>query len=216
LVSVSKGQRAAIQPIQGRGMGVLKFLHCDVSLDETFINGIELKFTNAPRPAGYWDLDKCKASAAQYTSVGDWQAFEGGAYRAAQENGWMDECCPHMRRKSVPSGHWLNIENCKVDAAKYTTRKAWKVGNGAAYQVASQNGWLDECCAHMEQIVSDVWTLEKMMAIGSQYQSREEWKEKDPKSFKAAIKRGWVRQSCQHMPYPHSSRSQSDENRKVA
>ncbi len=42
LVAISKGQRAAVNPIQGRGMGVLRFMHCDTTLDDEFINGIEL------------------------------------------------------------------------------------------------------------------------------------------------------------------------------
>ena len=50
--------------------------------------------------------------------------------------------------KLVKKGYW-NIENCRLEALKYTRRKEFYKKCGSAYNSASRHGWLDEICAHM-------------------------------------------------------------------
>jgi hypothetical protein len=50
--------------------------------------------------------------------------------------------------KLVKKGHW-NLDNCKLEAMKFTGRKEFYKKSGSAYNSASRHGWLDEVCAHM-------------------------------------------------------------------
>ena len=52
------------------------------------------------KPKGYWTLELCKAEALPYSSRNDFKKGSGAAYTAAQKNGWIDECCAHMPRRS--------------------------------------------------------------------------------------------------------------------
>ena len=53
---------------------------------------IELK-----KPKGYWTLERCKEDALCYSTRVEWRiASNAAAY--AYNNGWLEECCKHMKR----------------------------------------------------------------------------------------------------------------------
>jgi hypothetical protein len=56
-------------------------------------------------------------------------------------------------KKKKPYGYWTK-ELCIEDAKKYKTRSEWGIKSIGAYKYATKNGYLDECCAHMECIGS--------------------------------------------------------------
>lgn len=47
------------------------------------------------------------------------------------------------------TGNYLK-EEVIADAKRYQTRKQWQDNSGKIYRSAFLNGWLDECCQHME------------------------------------------------------------------
>lgn len=97
-----------------------------------------------------WSLETCKEKALKYNSKCEWGKKDDPSYRAAIRNGWLDECCKHMKIKLIkPKKHWI-LENCKKDAEKYETRSEWKDNSQGAYGSAQKNKWLDECCKHMK------------------------------------------------------------------
>ena len=50
------------------------------------------------KPGGFWDdKERVKADALNYKKIGKWQKNSGSAYNAARRNGWLDECCAHMK-----------------------------------------------------------------------------------------------------------------------
>jgi hypothetical protein len=87
--------------------------------------------------------------AAQYSGRSKWKSESKGAYLAAMRKGWLDQCCGHMTSASKPNGHWT-LERCIEDASKYTSSGEWRSASGTAYSVASANGWIDQCCRHMD------------------------------------------------------------------
>lgn len=150
------------------------------------------------KPSGYWTLETCKAEALKYKTRNDWKKNRLG-YDAALLNGWMDECCSHMERFFKPSGYWT-LETCKEDALKYNTRNEWKKNNGHVYQLARENGWLEECCSHMERIVypKGYWTLEKCKEDALKYNKKAEWRSSSS-GYDAAVRNGWYEECCKHM-----------------
>lgn len=94
-------------------------------------------------------LENCIESAKPFSSISAWENANGSAVNAARLNGWMELCTVHMQRLYKPKGFWGCLENCMASASNYGTITEWQNGEGAAYQAARVNGWLDQCTAHM-------------------------------------------------------------------
>jgi len=101
---------------------------------------------NGRKTNNYWNKENCIESAQQFESKKDWQKNESGAYTIAWRNGWLDECCAHM--KIMKKSH--TKESCMESASKHKRSTDWESNDRCAYQAAVGNGWLTECCAHMK------------------------------------------------------------------
>ena len=49
------------------------------------------------KPSGYWTKENCKEDALKYNTKKEWRIHTGGAYISAYKNGWLNECCEHMK-----------------------------------------------------------------------------------------------------------------------
>ncbi|BDX07108.1 hypothetical protein [Planctobacterium marinum] len=110
-----------------------------------------------------------------------------------------------MKYKKYQQGAVWTLNECKQDASKYKSRNAWKEGNYAAYNKAVYNGWMGQCCAHMESQQGRVRkaepTFEQVREVAQKVSSYKEFREdyesyylwalKNKKSdyFKALIKK---------------------------
>lgn len=47
-------------------------------------------------------IEECMTNARGYKHKSDWRKESGVMYKQAWRNGWLDECCAHMTRKSPP------------------------------------------------------------------------------------------------------------------
>tara|TARA_Y100001973_G_C5199890_1_gene336819 strand:- start:741 stop:2930 length:2190 start_codon:yes stop_codon:yes gene_type:complete len=100
----------------------------------------------------------------------------------------------------MPKRKWT-LENCKASAANYSTRSAWKKGEGSAYTAAVKNKWVNECCLHMDTVFEE-WTLARCITSAKRYGTKREWEACDRKAYQAAKRRkskGWLEACCQHM-----------------
>ena len=77
----------------------------------------------------------------------------------------------------------------------------WDKNEKGAYKAASLNGWLDECCAHMErkQKPAGWWTLERCKDSAANYDTIQEWRNAEVSAYKTAHRRGWLDMCCTHM-----------------
>jgi hypothetical protein len=157
--------------------------------------------TKDVKPAGYWTIERCKASAKYHQNKAAWQKAEIGAYKAAHKNGWLPECCAHMKELIKPSGYWT-LERVKASARLYPTKKVWEKSEPSAYYAAQKNGWLAECCVNMK--TKDVkpagyWTLERCKASASYHPSPGAWKKVEKSAYTTAARNGWLPECCTHM-----------------
>jgi hypothetical protein len=154
------------------------------------------------KPSGYWTLERCKKSALRFKTKIDWKEVEISAYDAAYRRGWLEECCAHMESICKPNGYWT-LELCKESALRFKTKGEWRKGETAAHSAAYVNGWLDECCAHMESIYkpSGYWTLERCKESASRFKARAEWRKGDVSAYSTAHRSGWLDECCAHMEY---------------
>ena len=89
--------------------------------------------------------------ASQYDGRSKWKSASPGAFQVARREGWLDQCCSHMRQRVKPKGYWT-LELCMEESAKYSTRAEWNIRSNGSYTRALRNGWLDQCCEHMERV----------------------------------------------------------------
>lgn len=154
-----------------------------------------------------WNKDVCKKVALKYKTRIQWKKSEDkGGYSAACRNGWIDDCCKHMERVFNVSRYWT-LETCKEDALKYRFRGEWKKRRGYVYQTARENGWLEECCKHMEELArpKGYWTLEICKEDALKYSTKAEWRKSSP-GYDAAIRNGWYGECCKHMKSGYANR----------
>ena len=98
-------------------------------------------------PSEYWTLERCKESAAAYCSREAWSNGARSAYYQARKNGWLDQCCAHMAKYQRPS-KWTP-QRIEASAKRFSTKKAWHQGEGAAYSAAKRLGIFEQVTAHM-------------------------------------------------------------------
>ena len=96
-------------------------------------------------------------------------------------------------------GYWT-LERCMESAKPHLSRLVWQKACKPAYNRASKNGWLDECCAHMEDFRKrpGYWDLEKCKADAKKYKTRSEWR-KSTSAYTVACLKGWIDECCTHM-----------------
>ena len=150
-----------------------------------------------------WTHELIQASAASFNSPKEWNKGSPSAYSAAQRLGKLNEYTAHMDRKVKPAGYWNDLERCKTEALKYVNRSKWIMGSSVSYRTAKENGWMDECTAHMKPVnnrVSGHWnSFENCMASALEYTTRTEWCKGTPGAWYAAQKHGWLEQCVAHM-----------------
>ena len=153
-------------------------------------------------PNGYWTEDRLLESAKKYEVYSDWVKNEKKAYSSAVRKGLLDKCIAHMNF-FVRNGHWNIKENVLAEALKYKTRGEFSKNSSGAYNSAKQNGWFDECIAHMGyaegHTPANFWTKQKVLSIAKKYDNRLDWVKNDKKSVHAARRNGWMEEATSHM-----------------
>jgi len=163
-----------------------------------------------------WTIETCKEEALKYKTRQEWKKNRVG-YDAAQKNGWLEECCAHMRDVIKPSGYWT-LDKCKEDGLKYKTRIEWKKCHPHVYRITCRNGWIEECCVHMEKITlpRGYWTFEKCKEDALKYKTKIEWRANSP-GYDAAVRKEWYKECCTHMTSGYKEEQlKRNENRKVS
>ncbi len=139
-----------------------------------------------------YTLEVCKASAANFSSRTKWAKGDNLVYQAASREGWMDECCSHMKplRTMKPRARKWTEEKCMESAAKYQTRSEWLDAEYIAYKAAKRYGYFDKCVAHMSRKLK--WTLETCVKLASNCESIRQFREKHAAAYSAASNYRWL------------------------
>ena len=147
-----------------------------------------------------WTRETCRTDALKYNTKVEWIATPKSGYHTAQRNGWLKECCAHMRDGRLDHIIWTR-ETCKADALEYGRKKEWKAAPKSGYQAARKNDWIEECCAHMRDgnLAKIKWTLETCKADALKYNTRYDWSKTPKSGYHTAQKNGWLEECCAHM-----------------
>ena len=145
----------------------------------------------------------------KYKSLKEFRKIHLSECRQLQHSGLLDKLCEDMGwslgEKTKPIGYWKIKENVLAEARKYSTRGEWAKGpNGGAssYNIAKENGWFDECVAHMlsKSKPSGFWKIkENVLTEAKKYSIKSEWIKKSSASYSSANKNGWSDECVAHM-----------------
>jgi hypothetical protein len=151
------------------------------------------------KPAGYWTLERCKASALQFQSKSQWDKHARGAFEAARARGWLGICCAHMP-EYVQSAKWT-LERMRPIAAAYRSRTHFEKERPYLKRVCDEKGFTEQLFPRLGPDTGNVlkWTLEACKAEALKYQTLSQWEEGHRQSHKVATKKGWREQCCAHM-----------------
>jgi hypothetical protein len=145
---------------------------------------------------------------SQYKSLSEWKRSKPLDYMSARKRGFIDKLCEHfgwdndvIDYRKAPSGYWTK-DKCIEDALGHSSRKSWKDSSGG-FLAAKRNGWLDECTAHMTQLVKPIgyWTKEKCVEEALKYSTPNDWRIGSGSSYGIARKNGWNDECTAHMKY---------------
>ena len=92
--------------------------------------------------------ENCVIDALNYANKSEWIKCSGASYQSALKNGWISDCCGHMKRPQNWNKKWIK-ETCTIEAKKYNTRTIFQKQSSGAYCAAYDNNWIDEICSHM-------------------------------------------------------------------
>ena len=148
-----------------------------------------------------WTKERCLQEAKKYKTRTEYYKNCRGAYNAAQRNGWLDECCSHMKCIRKPKAYWTK-EKCHEEAKKYKTRSEFHKYAHNAYDSAWQNVWLDDICGHMNKSnkkPKGYWTKDKCKDEVLKYRTISEFAKNSIGAYKAARKNNWLNEIRKHM-----------------
>lgn len=148
----------------------------------------------------YWTKERCLESAKKYNTIKDWKKNEtSGAEASARRNGWMKECTAHMQTRK-PIGYWTK-ERCLESAKKYDTPREWKKNESTPYSTANNNGWYEECTAHMTNthVSKNYWNKENCIADAKKYNTIVEWQKGKGNGYDYARRNNWLNECTAHM-----------------
>lgn len=105
--------------------------------------------------------------------------------------------------KALPpkSTQWT-LEACKEIALKYTRRSDWQKHDRNSSAAAERNGWMEECCGHMDpvperikkRVKAGTWTRDMCYESAKRFNSSTEWERGDGKAYYAAVNKGWLKE----------------------
>lgn len=172
------------------------------ALKNGWLDNICLHMIQTQKNSNFWTKETCAKEAMKYDSRTRFCKCCPGAYSAAASKKFLDEICIHMHH--LPPHVYWSKERCKTEAMKYTCRSKFCKGSNGAYASASNNGWLDEVCQHMEQKmkIRNYWTKEACLKEAFKYHSRSEFKKGSGSAYTTAVREKWINDICQHMHKP--------------
>jgi len=150
----------------------------------------------------FWTKQRCAKEAKKYSSKSEFAQNSSSAYNSARENGWTDMICGHMVSNKKPNGFWNDKEKCTKEALKYNRKVDFQKGSPSAYNVAKENGWLDEIRSHMVVSIKPVgyWkSKERCQKEAIKFISRSDFQKLSGSAYASAQKNGWVEDICKHM-----------------
>ena len=144
---------------------------------------------------------QCWAVARQYSSLDELKQRSPETYSVMVRRNWIREMTAHLLRTIKPRGHW-DIENCRKEASKFSSRMEFRMLSGGAYRAALRNGWLDQICGRMELVKKPnrYWNDKETCRLEAlKYSSKTDFIKHSKSAYSGARRNHWLEEICSHM-----------------
>lgn len=145
-----------------------------------------------------WTEETCYEEAKKYSTRVQFQRGCSPAYNKAKMNGWLDRYY-WIATPRIGDYKW-NEKSCFEEAQKYSTRKAFQIGNYSAYDKARKRGWLKNYTwfANGHKIEGEKrqkWDYESCYEEAKKYKSRKDFQygKGSGAAYKAARENNWLK-----------------------
>jgi hypothetical protein len=173
---------------------------------------VSAKPTTSPAPVPVVDLDVQDAivvvfeesNAGEPTGEAIMETVESGEPVEGEPIPVGDRDAGDVNRR--PRGYWQDKENCRLEAAKYSSRLEFLSAERSAYTSSLRYKWIDEICAHMDtkKMPDRHWhNRDTSAAEALKYTTRNDFRLQSPGAYNAARKFGWINEICKHMRPSH-------------
>jgi predicted GIY-YIG superfamily endonuclease len=148
---------------------------------------------------GYWTKEKCQEEALKYDNKSDFKKNSNGAYKISFKYN-IDEICSHMKIIHHKPGYWTK-EKCNEISLKYNNKKDFREKDPGVYSQALEQGFYDEICSHMIQIIKPkyYWTKERCQEEALKYDNRVDFQKYSSTAYNNCYKNKWLNEFCSHM-----------------
>ena len=143
-----------------------------------------------------WTIESIRQESARFQSKRAWRENSPASYQFACDHDWVKELSVHLTDERKQRPHKYSKNQIFTAAQQCESRFDFQKRFNTCYKWALRNGWLDECCAHME---SCHWTISELTELAQRFSSRVDFWRTHPGAYKAAIRLGIFEQICSHM-----------------
>lgn len=98
------------------------------------------------------------------------------------------DCIINLSSYEKKKRNYWTKEKCAEEALKYKTQAEWAKNNSASHSQAYDRGWMEECCIHMDKVIS--WTPELVLNEVKKYKRIGTFTKKCSGGYKAMIRFG--------------------------
>jgi len=149
-----------------------------------------------PKPPGYWTDERVLAEGRKYSSRGEFQRANKGAYHVALRRDLLDQLYPSKR---ADFADWSDDEVVLAEGRRFSSRKEFKHGNVSAYQAALRRDLLDQLypskrADFAKRADHAKWSDERVLEEGRKYASRADFARGNGGVYQAARRRNLLDQ----------------------
>lgn len=151
-----------------------------------------------------YDIETCRKLAAECSSRTEFNNRYRGAYDAARVNGWLNDICKHMgKRTNAPTREGWSKTDYLLEALQYKTLKEYRINHPFSYVTVRQKGWADHVTGHMTRSrTHDKWDRESVAREAKKYSVREAFRHGSSGAYDFAIRNDILDEVCRHMRRP--------------
>jgi len=136
-----------------------------------------------------------------YVDVEKAKLLEGKFVDKYEKSGWI--ILNKIKTGAIGGKLKWTKEKCHEESLKYKTRKEFHKKSSGAHSRARKNGWLNDICSHMIELVkpNGYWTKENCKNEALNYKKHIDFYNFSKGAYERSKKEGWLDEICSHMKY---------------
>ena len=158
-------------------------------------------FPGAFKPAGYWNLHRCRSLWKTCKSIKEFRTKYPAAYSSVvRKKAILEALQKELPAAINPNNYWTLIR-CKEEWKKFPTITAYARGSKASYAAVIANNWVGEMRLFFPQIKTPNWALDECRKLWLNCTTVHEFRDKHWGAYQAVCSQGWRSEMRKELPY---------------